>query len=147
MEKVHFHQIQNFLWTAVVDYELDIEELQKSFYGKKVSCASCCCLCRFARKHLIATRLSPKSPRDLHFGFSKIIAYSWAQLIHAFDIYTDLMLAVQFYILSREDIKPGSQDFTYHYNIGCTVVLIAIFGPYIIQYSTMMNVLHVKGYF
>ena len=24
---------------------------------------------------------------------------------------------------------------------------IAIFGPYIIQYSTMMNVLHVKGYF
>lgn len=27
------------------------------------------------------------------------------------------------------------------------MVAIAIFGPYIIQYSTMMNILNIKGHF
>ena len=33
----------------------------------------------------------------------------------------------------------------YHYNIGFTVVFLATCGPYIIQYSSMMNAFHNKG--
>lgn len=132
MKVARYHEIQYIMWTAHLDFGFNIEELQTSLYRKKVSCARICCLCKFARKYLIASRLNPKSPRASHYGFSKVLTYSFAQLIHAFDIYTDLVLAIQFYILSREDIIPGEQKFNYHYNIGCTIVLVAIFGPYII---------------
>lgn len=63
------------------------------------------------------------------------------------DIITDARLAHKFYQLSREDPNLESEGFRYDYNIGFTVVMLAILGPYIIQYSTMMNAIHFKGYF
>lgn len=46
---------------------------------------------------------------------------------------------------SGQDHKKKS--FEYDYNIGFVFIALAIFGPYIIQYSSMMNAIHNKGLF
>lgn len=49
---------------------------------------------------------------------------------------------------SRKDKNKGVDDtFEFHYNICFIIIAMAIFGPYIIQYSSMMNAIHHKGYF
>lgn len=52
------------------------------------------------------------------------------------------------YYLSRDD-KNFNKDvgFKYDYNIGFIIIAMAVFGPYIIQYSSMMNAIHNKGLF
>lgn len=91
--------------------------------------------------------IKKKDPRQVHYGAFKIFKTFRSQVVHLLDIITDARLALRFYELSREDPNLESGGFQYHYNIGFTIVMIAILGPYIIQYSTMMNAIHVKGYF
>ena len=49
--------------------------------------------------------------------------------------------------VGAQNISVSSRFFEYQYHIGFTVVALAIFGPYLIQYSTMMNALHNKDLF
>ena len=51
------------------------------------------------------------------------------------------------YQLSREDKAAEMGKFEHHYNIAFILVALATFGPYIIQYSSMMNAIYHKGYF
>ena len=65
----------------------------------------------------------------------------YTQFRHASDLYTDTYLAYNLYLLSQ-DYKDQRQ---YHYAF--LIVFLAIVGPYIIQFSSMMNSYHHKGYF
>ena len=68
-------------------------------------------------------------------------------LLHIFDIYTDLALASRMYFYSREDIVNNDGIVTHDYNKCFIWISMCVFGPYIIQYSTQMSMLYQKGVF
>ena len=54
------------------------------------------------------------------------------------------------YLDSREDLvydEDGGATFKNLYHIGYSIVFMALAGPYVIQYSSMINVIYQKGYF
>ena len=58
------------------------------------------------------------------------------------------------YWMSRKNwtlINPEDKKLIYdhvnHYNIAFILIVMAIMGPYVIQYSSLMNAIHNKGFF
>ena len=54
------------------------------------------------------------------------------------------------YFNSRDDLAyddEGGVIFDNYYHIGYSIVFMALAGPYVIQYSTMINAIYQKGYF
>ena len=83
----------------------------------------------------------------------------YGQSMHAIDLFTDSLLAYEMYKLSRYDERDQRYSLFYeqqpqehnvfadNYNIGFIILVMAIFGPYIIQYSSLMSAIHNKGFF
>ena len=51
--------------------------------------------------------------------------------MHLIDLSTDMRLAASFYYLSRLELKKHG-EFKHNYNVGFSIVSMAIVGPYII---------------
>lgn len=72
-------------------------------------------------------------PEDVRYGQTGGIMKAFNQALHGLDVYTDLSLALDFYKYSL------NQDPDEHYHIGFVWIILATFGPYILQYSTFMK--------
>jgi len=66
---------------------------------------------------------------------------------HTYNLLTDVLFANHLYWLSRRDPDIKTGTFKYDYNISFLFVSMAIFGPYVIQYASMINAIHSKGLF
>lgn len=86
-----------------------------------------------------------KDPEVLHFGPVKAILIFYGQFNHSLDLFTDALLANEMYWLSKDN--SNKEVFADNYNIAFIMISMAIFGPYIIQYSSLMNAIHNKGFF
>jgi len=96
-------------------------------------------------------RFRRKSAEDIHYGNVAVLKNFMVQMLHGLDLVTDCTLAGQMYFKSRPKTnllgyekfpEPGTQ-----YNIAFIICSMAIVGPYIIQYSSMMNAYFIKGVF
>lgn len=152
-----------FLWKAKIEQGYDIEALKDRYYDLRAPSklkVLCCnfCLCKCIRARLITNRLKPKKPEVVHYNPQKLVSMLLMHIIHVFDLFTDVNLALHVYELSRQDCRKGQADcylegtgniegFKYDYSIVFTWILMATCGPYIIQYSSMMNAIYHKGFF
>ena len=82
---------------------------------------------------------------DKKSAFSSVLIFL-KDFLHLSDIATDLSLAKTMYDYSREDFtNKEDTKFMNDYNICFVVICLATFGPYLIQYSSYMNLLYHKG--
>ena len=68
-------------------------------------------------------------------------------IMHVADSVSDFWLAWNLYFNSRDDLAKNGGRFIDQDHIAFSLVGLAILGPYIIQYSSLMNAIHHKGYF
>ena len=98
-------------------------------------------------------RFYRKSAEEVHYGYVAILTNFYIQSVHLLDLIADSNLAFYMFNASkpREERWKGYEDVTDDstpkddYNIAFVFIMMAIFGPYIIQFSSMINAYFVKG--
>ena len=68
-------------------------------------------------------------------------------IMHILDLFSDGLLALMMYKLSRDDWEAKSNTFKSHYHICCVWISLSIFSPILILYSTLNNRLYNQGMF
>lgn len=76
------------------------------------------------------------------YSLGVVISNFGKEVSQALDIYSDLKLAQLMYIFGREQSEEQ-----YDYNICFSWIMLATFGPFIIQFSTYMNLLYHKEWY
>ena len=111
--------------------------MQNSQYKKAVGCLSCC---QDVRASKMKSRLSNKKKTSAVAPLLGLLQDG----LHILDIFTDVHLAKTMFEKSKmkdADGKIPDDD----YNICFVWISLAIFGPYIIQYSSYISLLYHKG--
>jgi len=132
------------------------EEVSTRVYSKRVGILGCC-PCRFIRGTMIGARFDRITAEEAHYGWMSVMSDFGIQMVHLFDLITDFTLAVQMYVASRPEEEQqrwqaiwGNAVVDGHgknYDVAFIWIMMAIFGPYIIQFSSMINAFFVKGIF
>lgn len=124
--------------------------MQKRLYEAKSGRCGCC-LSRWIRKRFMSYRAMRKSAETIHYSSFAADKYFVIQLLHALDLLTDFSLANHLYWVSRPQKNLLGYELRHkneaHCNIAFVWCVMAIIGPYIIQYSSMMNSYFIKGVF
>ena len=118
---------------------MDIDEVHEEFYSEYARGPKMCTKVR-------AKNLKKLQARDHKPDFAKSVKILFADCLHILDIFTDATLAKMMYDYSRENIGTGLEN-EHDYNICFVWIVMTIFGPQIIQFSTRMNILYHKGIF
>jgi hypothetical protein len=105
-------------------------------YKDKAGC------CTGSLKKMRAAKMKDMlAKKDKESIFVPIYAFI-ADALHIFDIYTDMRLAQFMYYISRRNIDANVQN---DYNKCFVWIILAVIGPYLIQYATLMSLLYNKG--
>ena len=96
-------------------------------------------------------RAKRRSAETIHYSSFAADKYFLIQLLHGLDLVTDFSLAYQLYFSSRPQKNLLGYTVRHEnesdYNWAFVWCVMAIIGPYIIQYSSMMNAYFIKGVF
>ena len=127
------------MWTGYVEHGLDFEKFQSTLYQNKTKFGSFISFRTDSVRNMML--LSP--PKSVLNRFLLLCL----EILHILDIGTDLSLAKKMYDSSREEIKDGVVQVSHHYNLCFVCICLAVFGPYIVQYSSQMSMMYQKGIF
>ena len=92
-----------------------------------------------------ASKMRARLTRD-NIGGNCLPFYNlFHDILQILNLGTDLFLAKQMYEFSQAELTASGGDFTHDYNICFIWIILASIGPFLIQYSSQINILYHKG--